>query len=167
MSRSGLYAGSFDPLTKGHLHVIEVAAGFCDRLVVAIGVHPAKVPLFTADERAAVVRAEGGPVAAALGCALEVTTFDGLAVEAARERGATLIVRGLRDGSDFDDEMRMAGMNATMAPDLRTVFVPASVDTRAVSSTLVRQIAAMGGDVSAFVPQGVAEAVARRVARSV
>lgn len=166
MIRTGLYAGSFDPLTIGHLQVIEAAARFCDRLVVAIGVHPSKAPLFTAAERAAAIRAEGEPVAATWGCGLEVATFDTLAVEAAREHGATLIVRGLRDGSDFDDEMRMAGMNATMAPDLRTVFVPASAGTRAVSSTLVRQIAAMGGDVSAFVPRDVAEAVRRKVARA-
>lgn len=167
MTRTGLYAGSFDPLTNGHLHVIATAAAFCDRLVVAIGVHPAKTPLFTAAERAAAIRAEGAPIATASGCALEVTTFEGLAIEAARTLGATLIVRGVRDGTDFDDEMRMAGMNATMAPEVRTVFVPASAQTRAVSSTLVRQIAAMGGDLSSFVPPQVAEAVSRTVARRV
>ena len=166
MSRTGLYTGSFDPLTNGHLHVIATAASFCDRLVVAIGVHPAKTPFFAVEERVAAIAQDAVPLASGLGCALEVTTFDGLAVEAARRCGATLIVRGLRDGTDFDYEMRMTGMNAALAPGLKTVFVPASAETRAVSSTLVRQIAAMGGDVSGFVPSGVALAVSMRTARS-
>lgn len=163
VASTGLYTGSFDPLTNGHLHVIEVAASFCDRLVVAVGVNASKVPLFTADERAAAILAEAAPLAAASGCVLEVASFDGLAVEAAQRHGAMLIVRGLRDATDFDYEMQMAGMNATLAPGLRTVFVPASTTTRAISSTLVRQVAVMGGDISKFVPPGVAEAVAAKV----
>ena len=165
MSRTGLYTGSFDPLTNGHLHVIATAASFCDRLVVAIGVHPAKAPFFAVEERVAAIAEEAAPLASGFGCAVEVTTFDGLAVEAARQCGATLVIRGLRDGTDFDYEMQMAGMNATLAADLRTVFVPASAGTRAVSSTLVRQIAAMGGDVSGFVPSGVALALSQKIAR--
>ncbi len=166
MTRTGLYTGSFDPLTTGHLHVIGSAVLFCDRLVVAIGVHPAKAPLFPAEERAALIEAEAGRLAAASNCRLEVSTFDGLAVAAARRFGATLIVRGLRDGTDFDYEMQMAGMNARLAPELRTIFVPTSDETRSVSSTLVRQIAAMGGDVSAFVPRAVAEAIAAKGTRA-
>lgn len=163
VASTGLYTGSFDPLTKGHLHVIEAAASFCDRLVVAVGVHASKVSLFTADERAAAILAEAAPLAAAAGCVLEVVRFEGLAVDAAKQHGAVLIVRGLRDATDFDYEMQMAGMNATLAPGLRTVFVPASTGTRSISSTLVRQVAVMGGDISSFVPQGVAEAVAAKV----
>ncbi len=98
-----------------------------------------------------------GPVAAGEGIALEVTTFDGLAVEAARRAGATLIVRGIRDGTDLDYEMQMAAMNAAMAPDVQTVFLPASPPVRPITATLVRQIAGMGGDVTAFVPALVAE----------
>lgn len=162
MSRTGLYTGSFDPLTNGHAAVIAAAAGFLDRLVVAIGVHPSKVPMFDASTRAALIAAVCTPSASAAGCALEVATFDGLAVEAARRFGASVIVRGLRDGTDFDYEMQMAGMNAALAPEVRTIFVPAGAAHRPITATLVRQIAAMGGDVSAFVPPAVAQAIAER-----
>ena len=167
MSRTGLYTGSFDPLTNGHLHVIATAASFCDRLVVAIGVHPAKTPFLSVEERVAAIAEEAAPLASGFGCRLEVTTFGGLAVEAARQCGATLIIRGLRDGTDFDYEMQMAGMNATLAPDLRTVFVPASAETRAISSTLVRQVAAMSGNVSDFVPQSIIEVMSRKAAQGI
>lgn len=97
-----------------------------------------------------------GPVAAAAGCTLEAVTFDDLAVAAARKHGATIMIRGLRDGTDLDYEMQLAGMNGTMAPEVHTVFLPASPAVRPITATLVRQIAAMGGDVSAFVPPLVA-----------
>jgi pantetheine-phosphate adenylyltransferase len=159
MARTALYTGSFDPLTNGHVDVIEAAMGLCDRLVVAIGVHPSKAPMFSAGERAAMIEQECRGLAAASGCVLEVATFDDLSIEAARRFGATIIVRGLRDATDFDYEMQMVGMNAAMAPELRTVFVPASAQTRAISATLVRQIAVMGGDVAPFVPARVAASV--------
>jgi pantetheine-phosphate adenylyltransferase len=124
--------------------------------VVAIGVHSSKAPVFAAEERAAMLREVCGPVLAAEGVELEVATFDDLAVEAARRHGATLIVRGLRDGTDFDYEIQMASMNAAMAPEVQTVFFPASPPVRPITATLVRQIAGMGGDVSAFVPALVA-----------
>lgn len=162
MSRTGLYTGSFDPPTNGHLAVIEAAARLCDRLVVGIGSHPTKTPLFSIEERRRLIEAVCGASAAAAGCTLEVAPFEGLAVEAARRHGASLLLRGLRDGTDFDYEMQMAGMNAAMAPDIRTVFIPAPVDTRPITATLVRQIAAMGGDVSRFVPPAVAAALAGR-----
>ncbi len=166
MSRTGLYAGSFDPLTNGHVDVIGAAARLCDRLVVAIGVNPSKTPMFGADERAGLIRAACAEQVAALGCALAVQTFSGLAVEAARAAGAAVMIRGLRDATDFDYEMQMAGMNARLAPDVQTLFVPASAATRPITATLVRQIAAMNGDVSAFVPPAVAEAIARKRAGS-
>lgn len=158
MSVIALYTGSFDPLTFGHLDVIASAGAFCNRLVVAIGVHPGKQPLLTAPEREALIRAVCGRTAAVGSAELEVMTFAGLAVEAARQAGANLLIRGLRDATDFDYEMQMAGMNAAMAPEIRTLFIPSSPSVRHITGTLVRQIAALGGDVSAFVP---AEVVAR------
>src|ERR1700752_1075994 len=122
MTRTAFYAGSFDPVTNGHLDVVRNACRLADRLVVAIGVNPGKAPLFTAEERAEMLREECGPLAAAAGVALEVVLFSDLQVEAARRAGATLLIRGLRDGSDLDYEMQMAGMNEVMAPDMMTVF---------------------------------------------
>jgi pantetheine-phosphate adenylyltransferase len=156
MPRIALYPGSFDPVTNGHLDVFSHAVGLCDRLIVAIGVHPGKKPLFTIEERFKMVREVFGPIAAKAGCAFDCTTYDNLTVTAARDAGATIMIRGLRDGTDLDYEMQIAGMNETMAPEVQTVFLPASVATRPITATLVRQIAGMGGDVSAFVPPVVA-----------
>ena len=159
MPRTALYAGSFDPLTNGHLDVIRAAARLCDALVVAVGRHASKQPMLTHDARVALIRAEAGPAVAGAGCVLRVESFSGLTVAAARDFGATIMVRGLRGAADLDDEMSMAGMNAEMMPDLQTVFVPAAPGSRFITATLVRQIATMGGDVAAFVPQGVAAAL--------
>ncbi len=156
MSRTAFYAGSFDPVTNGHADVIAGALRFCDRLVLAIGVHPGKTPVFSADERAALLREVAGPLAKAAGVTVEVVTFDDLTVTAARRAGATLMIRGLRDGSDLDYEMQLSGMNAAMEPGIQTVFLPASAPVRHITATLVRQIAAMGGDVAPFVPAVVA-----------
>jgi pantetheine-phosphate adenylyltransferase len=159
MIRTAFYTGSFDPITNGHLDVLRGGAALCERLVVAIGVHPGKTPLFSAEERTALIREVAGPELAGRGVRLEVVTFDGLAVDAAARAEATIILRGLRDGTDFDYEMQMAGMNAAMRPGVQTVFLPASPGVRAITATLVRQIAAMGGDVSAFAPTPVVEAL--------
>jgi pantetheine-phosphate adenylyltransferase len=156
MPRVALYPGSFDPVTNGHLDVVRQAVMLCDRLIVAIGVHPGKTPLFSVEERLAMVREVFQPIAAKAGCGFEATTYDNLTVTAAQSSGATIMVRGLRDGTDLDYEMQIAGMNETMAPDVHTVFVPASVAVRPITATLVRQIARMGGDVRAFVPASVA-----------
>ena len=164
MPRIALYPGSFDPVTNGHLDVVQNAVGLCDRLIVAIGVHSGKKPLFSIDERLDMARAVFGPVAKAAGCAFDCTTYDNLTVTAAQKAGATIMIRGLRDGTDLDYEMQLAGMNAAMAPDVHTVFVPASVAVRPITATLVRQIASMGGDVSAFVPQSVAASLKTRFA---
>ncbi len=161
-TRTALYTGSFDPLTNGHVAVIRAAASLCERLVVAIGTHPGKQPMFPADERRAFIEASCGALPG--GCALEVATFAGLAVDAAREHGATVIVRGLRGGADLDDEMAMAGMNGARAPGVQTVVVPAHPPGRHIPATLVRQIATMGGDVSGFVPPPVAAALAAKLA---
>jgi pantetheine-phosphate adenylyltransferase len=156
MPRIAFYPGSFDPITNGHLDVVRNSVSLCDRLVVAIGVHPGKKPLFSTEERLKMLHEVCGPVAAAAGCTLEAVTYDDLAVTAARKHGATIMIRGLRDGTDLDYEMQLAGMNGTMAPDVQTVFLPASPAVRPITGTLVRQIAGMGGDVSHFVPPQVA-----------
>jgi pantetheine-phosphate adenylyltransferase len=157
MTRTALYAGSFDPVTNGHLDVIRQACRLVDRLVIAIGVHPGKAPLFSAEERAALLTETEG-------AALEIVTFNDLAVSAARRSGATIFIRGLRDGTDLDYEMQLAGMNGAMAPEVQTVFLPASTQARPITATLVRQIAGMGGDVSPFVPAAVAARLRQRFA---
>ena len=156
MPRIALYAGSFDPVTNGHLDVVRQAVGLCDRLVLAIGIHPGKTPLFPFEERLVMLTESCGPIAKAAGVELACTTFDDLVITAAQREKATILVRGLRDGTDFDYEMQMAGMNGTMAPAVQTVFLPASPAVRPITATLVRQIAAMRGDVAAFVPAAVA-----------
>jgi pantetheine-phosphate adenylyltransferase len=156
MPRIALFPGSFDPVTNGHLDVVRQAVRLADRLVLAIGTHPGKSPLFSAEERLAMLEETCAPVARAAGLELRCITFADLVVTAARREGATLLVRGLRSSADFEYEMEMAGMNETMAPQLQTVFVPASPAVRPITATLVRQIAAMGGDVSPFVPPSVA-----------
>ena len=153
--RTELNAGSFDPITNGHVDVVAAACKLCDRLVLGIGVHPGKTPIFSADERAALLREVCGPLAQEAAVALDVVTFDRLTVTAANQHGATLMVRGLRDATDFDYEMQLAGMNEGLEPALQTIFIPASAPVRHITATLVRQIAAMGGDVSSFVPASV------------
>lgn len=163
MTRTVLYSGSFDPVTNGHVDVLAQSLALADRVVVAIGVHPAKKPLFDFDERVTMIR----EVVAALGVdqsRVDVVAFSDLVVDAARRAGAVAIVRGLRDGTDLDYEMQMAGMNGAMAPEVRTVFLPASPGVRHITATLVRQIAAMGGDVSSFVPGFVAQWLKTRFA---
>lgn len=154
--RTALYAGSFDPVTNGHLDVMRQAMRLSDRLVCAIGVHPGKTPLFSAEDRAAILQEVAGPLAREAGCEFACVTFSDLVISAARREKATLLIRGLRDATDFDYEMQMAGMNAAMAADIQTVFLPASAAVRPITATLVRQIAGMGGDVTAFVPAAVA-----------
>src|SRR4051812_36810750 len=159
MSRIALYPGSFDPVTNGHLDVVRHAVTLCDRLIVSIGVNSSKKPLFSTEERLAMVRAVFAPVAQKVGCAFDCTTYDKLTAPAAQKAGPTIIIRGLRDGTDLDFEMQIAGMNETMAPDVHTVFAPASAAVPPITATLVRQIAGMGGDVSAFVPPAVAKSL--------
>jgi pantetheine-phosphate adenylyltransferase len=156
MMRSAFYAGSFDPVTNGHVDVLRQSFALTDRLVVGVGIHPGKVPLFSFDERAAMIREATADLVARSGVSLEIVTFDGLVIDAARHAGASIMIRGLRDGTDLDYEMQMAGMNGQMAPDLVTVFLPASPLIRPITATLVRQIAKMGGDVRDFVPPTVA-----------
>lgn len=157
MMRIGFYSGTFDPVTLGHTDVIQRAAALVDRLVIGIGVHPGKAPLFSAEERSSMLKAETRAIAKASGAEIAVVTFDNLVVRAAFDHQASVIFRGLRDASDFDYEMQMAGMNGAMAPQIHTVFLPASPGVRHITGTLVRQIALMGGDVSSFVAPAVAK----------
>src|SRR5687768_7469153 len=121
------YPGSFDPLTNGHLDVLLQALEVAERVVVAIGVHPGKVPMFSFDERAELIRASLLDALPGKAGAIDVVSFDNLVVDAARAHGAKLLIRGLRDGTDLDYEMQMAGMNRQLAPDVQTVFLPAGV----------------------------------------
>ena len=162
--RIGFYSGSFDPVTLGHVDVIRRALTHCDMLVVGIGVHPGKAPLFSVAERTAMLQAETAPLAKASGAAIKIATFAGLTVDAAKQAGARAIFRGLRDGTDFDYEMQMCGMNGAMAPGIDTVFLPASPGVRHITATLVRQIAIMGGDVTAFASPAVVAALKQKAA---
>lgn len=155
MTRIGFYSGSFDPVTLGHTDVIARACKIVDRLVIGIGVNPGKAPMFTAAERVAMLEVEVKPIAKAAGASISVVTFSGLAVEAARAHKASVIIRGLRDGTDFDYEMQMSGMNGEMAPDIQTVFVSASPHVRHIAANLVRAVASMNGNAAPFVSKAV------------
>ncbi len=156
----GFYPGSFDPLTNGHLDVIERACKLVDTLVVAVGISATKKnPLFTHQDRVAILEQVLPAIGARTNTEFRIVDFSGLMVQAARDNGAKLIIRGLRDTTDYNYEMQMVGMNAQMAPDLQTVFLPSSPPVRHISATLVRQIAEMGGDIAAFVPSIVLKAL--------
>lgn len=163
MQRIGFYPGSFDPLTNGHLDIIGRAAALVDCLVIAVGAHHGKAPMLTVEERVRLIEQEAVQRVRDAGAKAVITTFDGLAVDAAREVGAVMVIRGLRNATDFDYEMQMAGMNATMAPKLETVFLAASPATSFIASSLVKQIANMGGNIAPFVPASVAKAIADRI----
>ena len=166
MPRTALFAGSFDPITLGHLDVVQGAVRLADKLVLAVGIHPGKAPLFSPDERLAMLQEICAPVARAAGCDFACLTFADLVVSVAQREGATILVRGVRDATDFDYEMQMAGMNAGMAPGITTVFLPAAPAVRPITATLVRQIAGMGGDVSTFVPPAVAARLKKKFAKA-
>lgn len=162
MARTGFYPGSFDPLTLGHMDIITRAARLVDRLVIGVGVHHGKKPLFTVADRVDMLKAEALSCGQKAGIEIDVQTFDNLAVAAARAAGANVIIRGLRDSGDFDYETQMAAMNGQMAGDIETVFLASSPHVRHIASSLVRQIASMGGDASTFVPPTIAQRLADR-----
>ena len=142
-------------MTLGHTDVIARACKIVDRLVIGIGVNPGKAPMFTDAERVAMLEAEVKPIAKSTGTSISVVTFSGLAVEAARAHKASVIIRGLRDGTDFDYEMQMSGMNGEMAPEIQTVFVSASPHVRHIAANLVRAVASMNGNAAPFVSKAV------------
>src|SRR5690348_10896914 len=163
--RVGLYPGTFDPVTNGHLDVIARAARLLDKLVVGVAINTGKGPLFELEERVELVEAEISRIATQNDMVIEVHAFDTLLVDYARKVGATAIVRGLRAVSDFDYEFQMAGMNYRMAPDVETVFLMASERHQFISSRFVKDIAMFGGDVSSFVPALTLERTLQRVGR--
>ncbi len=159
MTRTGVYAGSFDPITRGHEDLIRRSLGFLDRLIVAVAVNVVKQPLFTLEERVGLIRQ------AVDDDRVEVRSFDGLLVDFARAAGASVFVRGLRAVSDFEYEFQMALMNRTLDPQLETVFLMPAFDLTYVSSSLVREVARFGGDVSAVVHPSVHAALQRKFTR--
>ncbi|GAA5105400.1 pantetheine-phosphate adenylyltransferase [Bartonella jaculi] len=159
MMKIALYAGSFDPLTNGHLDVLRGSLFVADKVVMAIGIQAKKKPLFSFEERVDLITQVGKDLLNIGPDRLQIISFNTLLIDKAREIGASFLIRGLRDGTDLDYEMQMAGMNGVMAPELQTIFLPASVSGRAITSTLVRQIASMGGDVTPFVPPNVVRAL--------
>jgi len=161
--RIGLYPGTFDPVTNGHLDVIARAARLLDKLVVGVAISSGKGPMFTLDERVELVEAEIASIANKNGMVIEVRPYDTLLVDFARKVGASMIVRGLRAVTDFDYEFQMAGMNYRMAPDVETVFLMASERHQFIASRLVKEVAMLGGDISSFVPALTLERVMKRV----
>jgi len=159
MNRAAVYPGSFDPITKGHEDLIHRSLGFVDRMVVAVAVNVAKQPLFSFEERVALIR-ECVPDKR-----VEVQSFDGLLVDFAKKIGATVIVRGLRAVSDFEYEFQMALMNRNLGPHIETVFLVPAFDLTYLSSSLVREVARFGGDVSALVHPAVQQALKRKFAK--
>jgi pantetheine-phosphate adenylyltransferase len=165
MARVALFPGSFDPMTNGHVDVLRAALELADTVVLAIGIHPQKAPYFSVEERTAMLADIVASLDPPIRRRVSVMSFGGLLTDAARSAGAKVIVRGIRDSSDVDSELRMAAMNAVTAPEIHTVFVAASPMNRHISATLVRQITDMKGDPSAFVPPAVATRLAARGAR--
>lgn len=158
--RLAIYAGSFDPVTFGHLDLIQRGAVLFDRLTVAIGRHPTKKPLFSNDERLDLIREVTRGFEN-----VDVDFFDGLLIEYAKSRGATTLIRGLRAATDFEYELQIAHANADICPEIDTVFLPTRVERGFVSASLVREIAMHGGDVSRYVPQNVAAALTKKFGR--
>lgn len=159
LARVGVYAGSFDPVTIGHLDLIERAAALFTELVVAIGVHPTRNPLFSTEERIALLREVTEPFPN-----VRVASFRGLLIEFAKEQGARAIVRGLRVATDFEYELQIAHANADIEPSIDTIFLPSRTRHGFVSASLVREIASHRGDVSRYAPKVVVEALSKKFA---
>jgi pantetheine-phosphate adenylyltransferase len=150
--RTGLYPGTFDPITNGHIDIISRAARLCDRLVIGVAANIGKGPMFSLEERVELVQQECGAISARTGTPIEVRAFQGLLIAFAHEVGAGMLVRGLRAVTDFDYEFMMAGMNARLDAAVETVFLMASEHHQFISSRFVKEIALLGGDISSFVP---------------
>ena len=157
---TALYPGSFDPLTHGHLDIVDRAARIFDRVVIAVLENPNKRPLFTSSERVAMIKESLGDRAG-----VEVSTFSGLTIDFARQVGARVIVRGLRAVSDFESEFQMALMNRRLEPDVTTVFIPTSLRHLFLSSSLIKELAEFGGDISEFVPANVVGPLKQRLSK--
>jgi pantetheine-phosphate adenylyltransferase len=159
--RIGVYPGTFDPITLGHMDIIRRAAHLVDRLVIGVTTNPSKSPMFSVEERLAMVRRE----TAGLEGDVRIVSFDSLLMDFAEREGASMIIRGLRAVADFEYEFQMAGMNQQLNDDIETVFLMADVSLQPIASRLVKEIAIYGGDVSSFVPPAVAAEIRERVDR--
>lgn len=160
--RTGFYAGTFDPVTLGHIDIVRRCFSVVDQVVIGLGVHAEKQPLFSADERQALLEAAVAESLPGQVSAVRFTRFDGLVVAAAKAAGASVMIRGVRGGADFEYERQMVDLNSTLEPDIETLLLVARPEVQSISSGYVRQIAAVGGDVSAFVPKAVREALANK-----
>ena len=163
MQRIGLYPGTFDPVTLGHLDVIRRAGALVDELVIGVAINRDKGPLFSLEERVAMLEAECAPITARTGLIIRVHPFENLLIDCAREVGASMIVRGLRAVSDFEYEFQMVGMNRALDDSIETVFLMAEAAHQAIASKLVKEIARLGGDVTPFVPADVVTALRRKL----
>ena len=163
--RIGLYPGTFDPITLGHVDIIQRAMALVDRLVIGVAINRDKGPLFSLEDRVAMVRAECDAIQAKTGGEIVVHPFENLLIDCARDVGATVIVRGLRAVADFEYEFQMVGMNRALDASIETVFMMADARRQAIASKLVKEIARLGGDVSKFVTPPVQEALGRRFPR--
>ena len=160
-SQLAIYAGSFDPPTNGHLDLVDRASKLFPRVVVALGQHPSRSPLFTVEERVRLLEKVCAPLPN-----VEVALFDGLLVDYARKIGARIVVRGLRAATDFEYELQIAHANADLAPEVDTVFLPTRTSYGFISASLVREIASHGGDVSRYAPKPVCDALAKKFAKN-
>ncbi len=164
--RIGLYPGTFDPITKGHIDIIRRACTLVDRLVIGVAINRDKGPLFNLEERVAMIEAECANTSKAAGVEIVVHPFENLLIHCAREVNASVIVRGLRAVSDFEYEFQMVGMNRALDDSVETVFLMADAKNQAIASRLVKEIARLGGDVSKFVPASVNDALKAKYARA-
>jgi pantetheine-phosphate adenylyltransferase len=161
--RTGVYPGTFDPITLGHMDIIRRAAHLVDRLVIGVTTNPSKLPMFTVAERLAMVERETADIRD--GAEIRVVSFDSLLMDFAVREGASMIVRGLRAVADFEYEFQMAGMNQQLNDDIETVFLMAGVSLQPIASKLVKEIAIYGGEIGRFVTPAVAQEVRARVER--
>ena len=162
--RTGVYPGTFDPITLGHMDIIRRAAHLVDRLVIGVTTNPSKSPMFTVEERLATVEREVAGIRD--GAEIRVVSFNSLLMDFAVREGASMIIRGLRAVADFEYEFQMAGMNQQINDEIETVFLMAGVSLQPIASKLVKEIAIYGGDISPFVTPAVAADVAQRVSAS-
>ncbi len=165
--RIGLYPGTFDPITLGHIDIIQRAMAMVDRLVIGVAINRDKAPLFDLEERVAMVEEECREIAARVGGEIIVHPFENLLIDCARDVGAGIIIRGLRAVADFEYEFQMVGMNRAMDASIETVFLMADARRQAIASKLVKEICRLGGDVSKFVTPAVDAALVRRLRRKV
>ncbi len=162
-TRIGLYPGTFDPVTLGHMDIVRRGLKMVDKLVIGVATNPSKDPMFSLEERVSQVQRETAGLATEFGTEIEVVAFDKLLMHFAEEVGAGIIIRGLRAVSDFEYEFQMAGMNAAINPDMETVFLMADAKLQSIASKLVKEIALFGGDITAFVSDSMAIEINERV----